>query len=171
MPTDDEDTLGTRSEDVPTDPKAFDLGAWISGLRPTLRSCTLYARTDLLAEIDALKSSYDLATDSDVRTEIAREADVLRTEVLDSAVTVTVRAHGETANDEIRSGLGLSKGDTPNLRQNLGFIAAHVVEPEGLDVDALEAIYRASPLQVDKLARIVLNTDRTAPEVPAPFSR
>lgn len=154
-------------------PEGFDLAAWLAGMRPARRATTIYARPDLLADIDVLAERLQVARAAGDDVEAARLATQvgrLRQEVADSALDVVVQATSEERRAALREQAGIKDSEQVSVDQALALIAAHVVAPEGLDVDALRMIHQASPTQVEKIARAIQVVNQAAPGVPAPFS-
>lgn len=154
-------------------PDTFDLAAWLAGMRPARRATTVYARPDLLADLDVLAERIQVARAASDNVEAARlvaQATAIRQALIDSSLDVVVQATSEERRATIREQAGLADGVEATTRQALEIIAAHIVEPAGMDVEALTMLHEASPAQVEKIARAIQVVNQTAPGVPAPFS-
>lgn len=184
MAVDDEMTLGEvtavddeTSRDVTPDgartASGFDLEAWLAGARPSRRATTVYARPDLLAEIDLLSERVieaEAARDNIAAAKYMVQVRELREQMRASALDVVVEASSETARDRIREAIGVEAGKGVTADQALQFAAAHIVEPKGMDAEALKRLSEVSQQQVIKIMSAVQVANETAPAVPAPFS-
>lgn len=171
------ETTDTDSRDVTArealTPEGFDLTAWMAGIRPSRRATTIYGRPDLLATIDVLSERVIEAQASrDTEETVALMAQIreARDAMSASAVDVVVEASSEQAQADLRTALGIKEGADLTEDQVLGWIAAHIVAPEGFDTAALKALNAVSPRQVAKIGNAVRVANETAPAVPAPFS-
>lgn len=151
----------------------FNLEQWVAGVRPTRRATVVYARADLLAQIDVLAERAVVAKaagdDVEVASLAAQVADI-RGELEASGLDVVVEATSETVRGRLREDLGIVDGEQPTEEQTCAFIAAHIVEPPGFTGAMVEAINRVSPHQVMKIASAMRIANETAPSIPAPFS-
>lgn len=154
-------------------PEGFDLQAWLAGARPSRRATTIFARPDLLADIDVLSERVLAARAADHKGEVADligQIRALREELTTSALDIVVEASSERVQADLRASLGIVEGQPVTDEQTLAFIAAHIVEPAGFDAAALAAFNDISPQQVLKIASAVKVVNQSAPAVPAPFS-
>lgn len=171
----DEGALGESRDVTPEGVRTvagFDLVAWVGGARPSRRATTVYARPDLLAQIDLLservieaRAAQDTKT---INTLVAQIRD-LRSEMEASALDVVVEAQSEDAHKLLREALGVRPGVEETVEQRLAWTAAHIVEPAGFTAEVLADFCRVSPAQVGKIMSAVQVANTTAPAVPAPF--
>ena len=78
-------------------PETFDLTAWMEGLAPTKRACTIYARADLLSQLDLLAEKIRIAERAGQEATPLREQFLkLKSEVEASALDIVVRAWSQT---------------------------------------------------------------------------
>lgn len=148
--------------------EGFDLAAWIAGARPTRRSVTVYARGDLMADLDevedeirALKSAGKDYEDAEKRSRAIAD------EMISSGLRVVVEARSQEAVGAARAGID-EEGDV--LAYNLAGIACHIVEPAGFDADMLHRLWEVQPLQVDRIMKACMDADSSTPSVSVPFS-
>ncbi len=153
-------------------PEKFDLASWMAGFQPTRKACVLYGRTDLLAVIDRLDEEARLPGLSDERKkELLDKADSTLAELKASGVEFIVQTMSVYAQKELLEELGhAGKGDLVTHEMECAFIAAHIVEPTGVTGDDIAGLYKASPLQVEKLSRTIRAVDSVEPTITAPFS-
>lgn len=153
-------------------PEKFDLSAWMAGFQPTRKACVLYGRTDLLAVIDRLDEEARLPGLSDERKkELLDEANATLAELKVSGVEFVVQTMSVYAQKELLEKLGHAGKDDPVTHEmECAFIAAHIVEPTGVTGEDIAGLYKASPLQVEKLSRTVRAVDSVEPTITAPFS-
>ena len=130
--------------------QAFDLAAWIGGVRPTRRSVTIYGRLDLLAEIDELAEREMRTAGKDA--EACRErATELNEQLMASGVTFTVEGRSGTWVSTFEKRLDKKKVKDPTKRL-LMQVAEQIVEPEGVTYSDLRALADVTEAQVTKLA-------------------
>lgn len=173
-----------------TDPQAplpadFDLAAWIAGVQSTVRSCTLYARADLLAVIE------DLERRIRIEEKAAEDEDSLDggdvedlTEQLESAYAdfvgsgVTFKVQGRSADwlrdtekrvSKSAEANGLSKDDKAEL-VTLHQLADAIVEPSGVTVEMLRHLREVNDPQYRKLVSTFFQACSQAPAVSVPTS-
>ena len=155
-------------------PEGFNLEAWVAGARPTRRATTIYARPDLLADIDVLSERLMVARASEDTSEAARLVAAIRAareQVAGSALDVVVEASSEHARRQLRESLGITDGGEVTEEQTYGYLAAHVVAPEGMDAAMVARLAEVIPQQVSKIAAAVRSANEAAPAVTAPFLR
>lgn len=155
-------------------PEGFDLQAWLAGARPSRRATTIFARPDLLADIDVLSERVIVARSAGTQAEVAgllAQIRDIREAVAASSLDIVVEARSAQVQDDLRASLGIVEGQEPTTEQTIAFIAAHIVEPEGFDAAALSRFNEVSPQQVVKIAQAVRVANDSAPVIPAPFSQ
>ena len=144
-------------------PETFDLTAWMEGLAPTKRACTIYARADLLAEkIRIAERAGQEATP--LREQFLK----LKSEVEASALDIVVRAWSQTRikrNAQALKEEGITDPDEVGLHQ----IAQQIESPTGFGVDQLRKLNEISPQQASLIAATVVSANQGAVEVKIPF--
>lgn len=153
-------------------PEDFDLAAWVAGFQPTRKGCTIYSRSDLLAELDFISeriSNQPLGDEG--REELVEQAKEIADELAASGVEFTVQALTQEARRNSAKAAGIEDPKDVTVEQNLSLLAAHIVSPKGVTVEQLKVMYEAAPQQIEKLARTVNTVDDIAPGVPSSFSR
>lgn len=173
--------------DTPLDPAAFDLGTWIAGVTATVRSCTLYQRPDLLADIDELERRLTIAGKTakargpegedtlddhgdDVDTISAQLTNALH-EFAASAVTFRVQGRTDEWRDAAEKRLkkqGIRDETEIILRQ----LAESVVAPAGITYEHLAHLNTVSQPQIKMLlvAWQMANVQPPRANVDVPFS-
>ncbi|WP_136314313.1 hypothetical protein [Actinomyces procaprae] len=154
-------------------PEGFNLEAWIAGARPQRRATTIYGRPDLLADLDVLAERLTVARAAEDTAGAARlVADMrqIREQLAQSALDVVVEASSEHTRRMLRESLGITDGAEVTEEQTIGFIAAHIVAPAGMDAAMVARLAEVTPQQVAKIAAAVRTCNESAPSVPAPFS-
>lgn len=174
-----------REPDLPP-PADFDLAAWFSGVRSTVRSCTIYQRGDLLAEIEDAERQLRLLEAEDAgeysmeetgsKEALNARIEALYQELLESGVTFRVEARSpdwikakekEVANSG--EAHGLSKEDKARLSA-MHQLADAIIEPKGVTVEFLEQLAEVSFPQYAKLFSAYNRACSEAPVVSAPTS-
>lgn len=153
------------------EPTGFDLASWIAGFQPTRKACILYGRTDLMATIDRLNEEASLPGLSERRKqEILAEAERALATLKESGVEFVVQTMDVHRQKALLDELGHEKDGTITHEMECAFIAAHIVEPEGVAGRDIETLYAASSQQVEKLSRCIRKVDTVEPTITAPFS-
>ena len=150
-------------------PETFDLTAWMEGLAPTKRACTIYARADLLSQLDLLAEKIRRAERAGQEATPLREQFLkLKSEVEASALDIVVRAWSQTRikrNAQALKEEGITDPDEVGLHQ----IAQQIESPTGFGVDQLRKLNEISPQQASLIAATVVSANQGAVEVKIPF--
>ena len=171
------ETTDQPSRDV-TDPasltvEGFNLGEWMRGLRPARHAITFYGRPDVLADIEVIRNRIreaDAVGDDNEVGVLVGQLREAREVMIRSSLDIVVQASSEQAQADLRTALGIKEGVDLTEEQVLGWIAAHIVAPEGLDLDGLRTLNEISAPQVALIGAAVKTANTAAPGVPAPFS-
>ena len=165
--------------DEPLNPTTFDFSAWLRGVRPARRKVRLYARGDLVAEMDALMEGIDSAPD---RAEREAELERLTEAFEESACWFTLEARSSQWRTKFRSDYIQAHGfakrgeedcaqDADQIELNLAQICAQLVEPK-VTLEQMKALFEAAEPEVLKLVSFMrLVNDEPANGVTADFSR
>lgn len=174
-----------REPDLPP-PADFDLAAWFRGVRSTVRSCTIYQRGDLLAEIEDAERQLTLLEADDAGEYTMEETgskealnariEALYQELLASGVTFRVEARSpdwiKAKEKEVTTSgeaHGMSKDDKARLSA-MHQLADAIIEPKGVTVEFLEQLAEVSFPQYAKLFSTYNQACSQAPVVSAPTS-
>ena len=165
------DEFRDATPDGATEPSGFDLASWIAGFQPTRKACILYGRTDLMATIDRLNEEANLPGIPEGRKrEILAEAKRALATLKESSAEFVVQTMDVHRQMQLLEELGYKKGETVTHEMECAFIAAHVIEPEGVTGKDIETLYAASSQQVEKLSKCIRKVDTVEPTITAPFS-
>ena len=165
------DEFRDATPDGATEPEGFDLASWIAGFQPTRKACILYGRTDLMARLDRLTEEASLPGLPEGRKrEILAEAEQALATLKESGVEFVVQTMDVHRQKALLEELGHEKDRPVTHEMECAFIAAHIVEPEGVTGRDIEALYAASSQQVEKLSRCIRKVDTVEPTITAPFS-
>ena len=185
------DEKDTTPEETPEPvlplPEDFDLDAWMSGVRSTVRSVTIYQRGDLLAEIEETERQIQLAGAPDAEEfgmeDAGAGAEVLNARLdaaykalLASGVTFKVEARSNDWLEDIHSsvtqaseGRSLTKEERLSIA-NMRQLAGAIIEPQGVTYEHLKGLEQASGAQYRKLLAAFFQANAVAPVVTAPTS-
>lgn len=177
----------TTTEDPTLPPPAdFDLDAWFGGVRSTIRSCTIYQRGDVLAEIEEAERRLQLATADDAEEygiEDAGSPDALNERIedlyqvlLDSGVTFRVEARSSDWLADVEKEWKRHR-DTNGMndQEKLAVVHHHqlagsILEPAGVTAEHLARLEATSGAQYRKLLGTFFAACSQAPTVTAPTS-
>lgn len=155
---------------LPLEPEKFDLAAWIAGVRPARRATTVYARPDLLADLDLLAERYALTSPaSPDRPALEQQMRDLREQVEASGLDVIVEARSEELRQTMAQALEKDGLKATDIDYQLAMIASQIIQPAGLDSATLKNLYEISPVQVAKIAQAATAANTEAPRVELPF--
>ena len=155
---------------LPLEPEKFDLAAWIAGVRPARRATTVYARPDLLADLDLLAERYALTSPaSPDRPTLEQQMRDLREQVEASGLDIIVEARSEELRQTMAQALEKDGMKTTDIDYQLAMIASQIIQPDGLDSATLKKLYEISPVQVAKIAQAATAANTEAPRVELPF--
>lgn len=124
------------------DGKQVSLADFIAGLRPVRRAVTIYARGDLLADIEVLIEQRKDAADRD---EIDKQIAQLQSEVCSSALDLVFQGRSETSLKEYQD--ELRKEGKTETEIGYSSIASMIVEPEGADAAFVRTVFETTPSQ------------------------
>ena len=167
-------------------PEGFDLNAWFSGIRKTIRSCNVYARGDLLADIEDTERRLQLVeaddadeysmADAGSKDALNARLDAMYKELLASGVTFRIEARSpdwiKAKEKEVTTSSeshGLSKDDKARL-STMHQLADAIIEPAGVTVEHLQMLESESFPQYAKLFSTYNQACSQAPVVSAPTS-
>ena len=155
---------------LPLEPEKFDLAAWIAGVRPARRATTVYARPDLLADLDLLAERYALTSPaSPDRPTLEQQMRDLREQVEASGLDIIVEARSEELRQTMAQALEKDGLKATDIDYQLAMIASQIIQPDGLDSATLKKLYEISPVQVAKIAQAATAANTEAPKVELPF--
>ena len=155
---------------LPLEPEKFDLAAWIAGVRPARRATTVYARPDLLADLDLLAERYALTSPaSPDRPTLEQQMRDLREQVEASGLDIIVEARSEELRQTMAQALEKDGMKATDIDYQLAMIASQIIQPDGLDSATLKKLYEISPVQVAKIAQAATAANTEAPKVELPF--
>lgn len=155
---------------LPLEPEKFDLAVWIAGVRPARRATTVYARPDLLADLDLLAERYALTSPaSPARPALEQQMRDLREQVEASGLDIIVEAHSEELRQTMAQALEKDGMKATDIDYQLAMIASQIIQPDGLDSATLKKLYGISPVQVAKIAQAATAANTEAPKVELPF--
>lgn len=155
---------------LPLEPEKFDLAAWIAGARPARRATTIYARPDLLADLDLLAERYALTSPaSPDRADLEQQMRELRERVEASGLDIIVEARSEELRQTMAQALEKDGLKATDIDYQLAMIASQIIQPAGLDSATLKTLYEISPVQVAKIAQAATAANTEAPRVELPF--
>ncbi len=155
---------------LPLEPEKFDLAAWIAGVRPARRATTVYARPDLLADLDLLAERYALTSPaSPDRPTLEQQMRDLREQVEASGLDIIVEARSEELRQTMAQALEKDGMKAADIDYQLAMIASQIIQPDGLDSATLKKLYEISPVQVAKIAQAATAANTEAPKVELPF--
>ena len=158
------------SAPLPLVPEKFDLAAWIAGVRPARRATTVYARPDLLADLDLLAERYALTSPaSPDRADLEQQMRDLREQVEASGLDIIVEARSEELRQTMAQALEKDGLKATDIDYQLAMIASQIIQPAGLDSATLKTLYEISPVQVAKIAQAATAANTEAPRVELPF--
>lgn len=159
------------------DPATFDLDAWIGGATATVRAVTLYARADLIAEIDELSRQLRIAEsipDDDrsmgdpspegIRQQLEQLAQAFEA----SALVFKVEGRSDEAREKIAKRLKKQGVDEYDIV--LHQLADAIVEPRGVTPAQLRLIGQRSESQLKMLVTASSMASFQPPRVDVPFS-
>ena len=149
------------------DEHTFDLGAWIGGVKSTVRAVTLYQRADLLAEIDDLERRLTLARktagqggapegedalgdDTDEVTSLTRQLEQALLAFTGSAVVFRVQGRSDEWRDAAKKRLK-KQGITDETEVVLRSLADSIISPAGVTYEHLAHLNEVSQPQVKML--------------------
>lgn len=155
---------------LPLEPEKFDLAAWIAGVRPARRATTVYARPDLLANLDLLAERYALTSPaSPDRPTLEQQMRDLREQIEASGLDIIVEARSEELRQIMAQALEKDGLKATDIDYQLAMIASQIIQPAGLDSATLKTLYKISPVQVAKIAQAATAANTEAPRVELPF--
>ena len=169
-------------------PEDFDIDGFMSGMRSTVRSATIYQRGDLLAEIEDTERRLQLVEADDAAEYALEDAtggsaealnarlDDLYQQLLDSGVTFKVEGRSvdwltgvekEVKRSAATHGMSEDDKSAAVTRHQL---ARSIVSPEGVTVAHLERLDEVSGAQYRKLVSTFFSACSQAPTVTSPTS-
>lgn len=155
---------------LPLEPEKFDLAAWIAGVRPARRATTVYARPDLLADLDLLAERYALTSPaSPDRPTLEQQMRDLREQVEASGLDIIVEARSEELRQTMAQALEKDGLKATDIDYQLAMIASQIIQPVGLDSATLKTLYEINPVQVAKIAQAATAANTEAPRIELPF--
>nr|DAW15601.1 MAG TPA: hypothetical protein [Caudoviricetes sp.] len=163
-------SLADPTAPLPMEQEKFDLAAWIAGVRPARRATTVYARPDLLADLDLLAERYALTSPaSPDRPALEQQMRDLREQVEASGLDIIVEARSEELRQTMAQALEKDGLKATDIDYQLAMIASQIIQPANLDAATLKTLYKISPVQVAKIAQAATAANTEAPKVELPF--
>lgn len=168
-------------------PENFNLDEWISGVRSTVRSCTIYQRADLLAELEDLERRLQLVEAEDAEEfgieDAADSAEALNARIdqvykqlLDSAVTFKVEGRSaDWLKAKEKEIVRHSMTHGTNDEQKAQVVTRHqladaIIQPAGITAEHLEVLEEVAGAQYRRLVATFFAACSQAPTVSAPTS-
>ena len=109
-------------------PKTFDMALWLSGVQPVRRSHTMYARADLLAQIDELAALEQVTPAGEANKALLDEAVALTDQIKASGITFVIEGKTATWEAAFRKSLDDAK-ITDTVERSISQLVAQIVEP------------------------------------------
>lgn len=151
-------TGGPLSEIRPVSPDqestttSADLTAFLAGIRPIRRAVTLYARGDLLAEVEVLQAKLSTLGPREHQETLDKIAQ-LQAEMDASAIDVVVEGRSESwRQDQLEK---LRAKGLSDFEIGCALTCAQIVSPPGFTPDVLAQIAAVSPTQSDLIVLAV----------------
>jgi hypothetical protein len=156
------------------DPKTFDVGAMVAGVRATRMRVQVQPNAHLLTRLQELAEEIDsYASDDDVPDELIEEwvetradFDHVDTYVIEARSSDWIKNHAREAKaagiNPQRKGMSDAEKIEHTRRLALSQIAAQIVEPEGVTEADVAAIFAGNEAEGDKLWR-AMNQVNTQP--------
>lgn len=142
-----------------------ELDEWIDGAQRTHRSVTLYARADLIADLDRLDREIQIAREADEATDDLDAAweDVAR-RFHESALTITVRGLTDAEFRAIRTQSNIDKVDASTLGARL--LAEAIVSPPFTVEQLLSLEDKVGEAQIGRIVAAYTLASREQPPEP-----
>lgn len=159
--------------DTATSAENFDLAAWVSGIQPTRRATTIYARPDLLAELDLLGERLEIARaagDEDRAAEIIVQGQAIALQIEQSALDFVFEGWSSHRIEKFKTACE-QRGITDNEEYGLELFAAQCVSPEGATAELFKQIGENLPAQSYKLLQALASANNSGVDVDGPFWR
>lgn len=162
-------TRGATSEQEASDPKTFDLAAWIEGVQPVTHAVRLYARGDLLSDLDLVKAQIENAKvgrDYDTVKVLREQAGEIVEALEATALDVVVEGWSQSRVEAFQKPLkaeGVSDEDVI-VRQTV----AQVVEPLGFTAELFESLMERIYPQAMQVVAAAVAANNRAPVVSIP---
>lgn len=182
MSTDPEKMLYEETPEAPVDvtPEVdvedFDFEAFLSGVRATRRAVKVYARADLVAQMEEVAGGYRENMPAAAKKKILAEVTRLRDEFEASGRWFVAEARSSEWVEKFREDATQRAGDTGALdaeqddltpeqvkaRQQVTLMqtAAQIVSPSGVTVDGLERLGQIAPAELNKVIAAVTFANR-----------
>lgn len=151
------------------DPKTFDLAAWIDGVQPVTHAVRLYARGDLLSDLDLVKAQIenakvgrDYGTVKVLREQAGEIVEALEATALDIVVEGWSQSRVEAFQKPLKE-QGLSD-EGVIVRQTV----AQVVEPSGFTAELFESLMERIYPQAMQVVAAAVAANNRAPVVSIP---
>lgn len=145
------------------------ISAWIAGVRPTRRGMYVYQRFDIQAEIDQLAELEMRAKGSDKKPYQERATE-LTEQLLASRIWFEFEARDEAWIEALHADLD-RKNKKDDFEHLLHQMAEQIITPQGVTVDDLKALHKASPAQVGMLKNKLIEAQTHVPVVNPRFLR
>lgn len=159
-----------KEEEKALDVTSFDLASWVDGVQPVTHAVTLYARGDLVADLDRVTADLKrakLVRDLDAVGTLTAQAKRIVDELEKSALDVVVAGWSSDRISGFRKTLEAEGVTGTDL--DMEQVAAQIVSPEGFTADHLrELITRIEP-QVQQVIGAVAAANTHVPTVSVPF--
>lgn len=138
-------------------PAEFNLQAFVRGVRPTRRSVKLYQQADLVSQLEKLADQIEQLPDGPQVDALIDQAEDLQAKFLSGGVWFTVEKRSsewvQAYRERTAAAAGLKNTDTEQAKMQLMLhqLAAQIVEPAGVTVEDLRAMYDQNEGEVSKL--------------------
>lgn len=158
------------------DAEDFDFEAFLSGVRPTRRAVKVYARADLVAQMEEVAGGYRDDLPAQAKKKVLAEVTRLRDEFEASGRWFVAEARSSEWVEKFREDATKKAGDTGPLdaeqddlteaqksareKVTLMQTAAQVVSPSGVTVDGLERLGDIAPAELNKIIAAVTFANR-----------
>lgn len=148
-------------------PQGFDMAAWVSGVRAVRHTVRLWARGDLLAELDVLRTQIrnaGLADDTKELAALRRQAGALVEEMDASALDVTVEARSRSW---VKAFLEARQGMDEEERA-IELVCAQIISPPDFTPALYHQLLEVIEPQVQQIAGAVMAANQQAVDVSVP---
>lgn len=163
-PVIDEEPISGFDIESELEPGNFDLDSWISGLATFRRAVTIHGRPDVLAEIDVIDDRLKRAQGSRraaLLKERVRLEKIYHASALDIIMQPVTREYTVEMMGRIEE---LKKAEPDDMGKQveeveLKWLAAHIVQPEGFDLERLRTINEKAPSIINALSNKATDVD------------
>lgn len=158
------------------DAEDFDFEEFLSGVRPTRRAVKVYARADLVAQMEEVAGGFRDDLPAQAKKKVLAEITALREQFEASGRWFVAEARSAEWVEKFREDASKTAGDTGSLdaaeddltpeqirarqRVTLMQAAAQVVSPKGVTTEGLERLGEVAPAELNKIIAAVTFANR-----------